>query len=147
MASWLSGFLYCSMNGELPAVIEQCYPSQSNVSIHSFRRDTKEIPVHAYNTWISARYLPALVALPRSGDSLSRKPKKFTIYKFSKQAQTRQRSAPRRWDFIKSPGQQILLISAFQVTSRLTAPAASAIEKICPRVLFRLMCCIHRISI
>lgn len=115
--------------------LNQTFPSTAFVAVQ------KKFLCTTLNTWVSARYLPAHVAL------VACCPEAAILYlenrgnsRYTSSQSKRKRAAPRHRDFIKSPGQQILLISAFQVTSRrLTVPAASAIEKICSRVLFLML--------
>lgn len=76
----------------------------------------------------------------RSYDPLSGKPRKSAT---SSQSELRPQSndPPRCWYFIKSPRQQISLISAFQLTScGISASCLTFVpESICTRILFRLI--------
>lgn len=79
----------------------------------------------------------ALVALPRSNNSLSWKLRKFATS--SKRARVRQRSAAARQDFIKSPRQQILLISACFPSSYNTDRIRGSLSWRYTRILFHLI--------
>lgn len=132
------GFFYCSIGRKiaggdramLSVSIKRFHPQLSS----RYKRNS----CVSRNTWVSARYLPAriaLVALPRSGDSLSRKLEEIhdiQVLKASANPATIRAAASRLYQI---PGATNIVDFSFSsYFPSYSTGCVSAIEKICSHV-------------